>query len=301
MRTTKTSILIALTVSSFIISCNNKGEKADTYGNFEADEVTISSEVTGKIVLLNIDEGDKVEKNQLVAKIDTVQLYLKLNQLNKQIDAINSRIPNINAQVNVQVEQIKILEIDLDRANKMFSDGAATQKQIDDIVGRISLATKQKDAIETQKISVYAEIEALKTQIDQVKDQISRCKIVNPIEGVVLASFVNQNEIVMQGKALYKVADIDYMFLKAYISGSQLSQFQLGNIVIVCVDGADGKILESDGIITWVSSEAEFTPKIIQTKEERVKLVYPIKVKVKNNGSYHIGMPGEVRLITKIQ
>ncbi len=294
-------LMVSLSLTVLNISCNRNGDKADAYGTFETDEITVSSEVSGKILSLKIDEGDKVTKNQLVIEIDTVQLYLKLNQLKRQADAINSRIPNINAQVDVQLEQIKILQIESDRIKKMFADGAATQKQIDDIDGRMKLAIKQKDAIETQKISVYAEIEALKTQIEQVKDQLNRSKIFNPVDGVVLACFVNENEVVMQGKALYKVADVSIMYLRAYISGSQLSDFGIGKTVKVSADGDNGKMLDTDGIITWISSEAEFTPKIIQTREERVKLVYPIKIKVKNDGWIRIGMPGEVRLLNKNQ
>jgi len=288
--------LVTSTLTTSLSSCNRNGDKADAYGTFETDETTISSEATGKLLTFSIDEGDQVKTGQVVGLIDSIQLYLKCKQLNSQIEAIKSRIPNINAQSEIQVEQLYVLNIEYNRIKKMFADGSATQKQIDDIEGRISLAKKQKDAIDVQKTSTFAEIPALTAQVEQVKDQLRRCKIVNPADGKVLVTYVNQFESVIQGKALYKLANMDFMYLRAYISGNQLHSFQPGNKVKVFIDNESGKLIESEGIITWVSSEAEFTPKIIQTREERVKLVYPIKVKVKNDGSFRIGMPAEVRL-----
>jgi len=292
------NLSIALVVGSLmLISCNRSGNKADAYGTFETDEVTISAEASGKLTNFNIDEGDQVKKGQLVGTIDSVQLILKLKQLESQIDAVKAKIPNISAQADVQTEQLNVLNIEYERIKKMFADGAATQKQMDDIEGRISLAKKQKEAIDVQKTSVYAEIPALSAQVDQIKDQIHRCKIVNPTGGKVLVTYVNQYESVVQGKALYKMANMEYMYLRAYVAGNQLHSFQPGSKVKVYIDKEDGTLMELEGTITWVSSEAEFTPKIIQTREERVKLVYPIKVKVKNDGNLRIGMPAEVRLM----
>jgi len=292
------NLSIALVVGSLmLISCNRSGNKADAYGTFETDEVTISAEASGKLINFKIDEGDQVKEGQLVGTIDSVQLILKLKQLESQIDAVRAKIPNISAQADVQTEQLNVLNIEYERIKKMFADGAATQKQMDDIEGRISLAKKQKEAIDVQKSSIYAEIPALSAQVDQIKDQIHRCKIVNPTDGKVLVTYVNQYESVVQGKALYKMANMEYMFLRAYVAGNQLHSFQPGSKVKVYIDKEDGTLMELEGTITWVSSEAEFTPKIIQTREERVKLVYPIKVKVKNDGNLRIGMPAEVRLI----
>ncbi|NOU17995.1 MAG: HlyD family efflux transporter periplasmic adaptor subunit [Bacteroidales bacterium] len=291
-----TLVTSALTTS--LSSCNRNGDKADAYGTFETDETTISAEASGKLLTFSIDEGDQVKTGQVVGVIDSIQLYLKCKQLNSQIEAVKSRIPNINAQSEVQAEQLNVLNIEYNRIKKMFADGSATQKQIDDIEGRISLAKKQKDAIDVQKTSTFAEIPALTAQVEQVKDQLRRCKIVNPADGKVLVTYVNQFESVIQGKALYKVANMDFMYLRAYISGNQLHSFQPGSKVKVFIDNESGQLIESEGTISWVSSEAEFTPKIIQTREERVKLVYPIKVKVKNDGSFRIGMPAEVRLIS---
>lgn len=290
--------LATITLTASLSSCNRNGDKADAYGTFETDETTISAEATGKLLNFNIDEGEQVKTGQIVGVIDSIQLYLKCKQLNSQIEAIKARIPNINAQSEVQAEQLNVLNIEYNRIKKMFADGSATQKQIDDIEGRISLAKKQKDAIDIQKTSTFAEIPALTAQVEQIKDQLRRCKIVNPADGKVLVTYVNQFESVIQGKALYKMANMDFMYLRAYISGNQLHSFQPGSNVKVFIDNESGQLIESEGTITWVSSEAEFTPKIIQTREERVKLVYPIKVKVKNDGSFRIGMPAEVRLIS---
>jgi len=295
------NLSITLVVGSLmLISCNRSGNKADAYGTFETDEVTISAEASGKLTNFNIDEGDQVKEGQLVGTIDSVQLILKLKQLESQIEAVKAKIPNISAQSDVQTEQLKVLNIEYDRLVKMFKDGAATQKQMDDIEGRISLAKKQKEAIDVQKTSVYAEIPALTAQVDQIRDQIHRCTIVNPTDGKVLVTYVNQFESVVQGKALYKMANMEYMYLRAYVAGNQLHSFQPGSKVKVYIDKEDGTLIELEGTITWVSSEAEFTPKVIQTREERVKLVYPIKVKVKNDGNLRIGMPAEVRLMRNV-
>ncbi len=297
-RINKLSILAFAVIGLVLTSCNRNGEKADAYGTFETDEITISAESSGKLLNFTIEEGDQVKKGQEVGSIDSIQLYLKNKQLISQIDAIKAKIPNINAQSDVQTEQLNVLSIEYDRVNKIFADGAATQKQIDDIEGRVGLAKKQKNAIDIQKTSVFAEIPALNAQVEQIKDQLRRCKIVNPTDGKVLITYVNQFESVVQGKALYKLANMDYMYLRAYVSGAQIHSFQTGNKVKVYIDSENDTLIEMEGTITWVSSEAEFTPKIIQTREERVKLVYPIKVKVKNDGSIRIGMPAEVRLIS---
>ncbi len=292
----KLSILAFAVIGFGLTSCNRDGDKADAYGTFETDEITISAESSGKLLSFVIEEGDQLLKGQEVGSIDSIQLYLKIKQLTSQIDAITSKIPNINAQSDVQTEQLNVLHIEFDRVKRMFADGAATQKQLDDIEGRISLAKKQKDAIDIQKTSVFAEIPVLNAQVDQLKDQLRRCKIVNPTDGKVLITYVNQFESVVQGKSLYKLANMEYMYLRAYISGAQLHSFQAGNKVKVYIDSENDKLIEMEGTITWVSSEAEFTPKIIQTREERVKLVYPIKVKVKNDGIIRIGMTAEVCL-----
>ncbi|HPJ45231.1 MAG TPA: HlyD family efflux transporter periplasmic adaptor subunit [Tenuifilaceae bacterium] len=279
-----------------IVSCNGNGEKADAYGNFETDEVTVSSEATGRLLKFSVDEGESLKEGVIVGLVDTSQIVLKRKQVAAQINAAASRLPNIVAQADVQREQIRILEVDHERFKNMLADGAATQKQLDDVEGRISLANKQIDAIETQRKSVVAEIDVLKTQLVQIDDQLQRCRVVNPVAGTVLVRFAQQGEIVAMGKPLYKIANMDFLYLKVFVTGDQLSSFAIGEKMNVFVDGENGELLEKEGTVSWVSSSAEFTPKIIQTRDERVKMVYAVKVKVKNDGDLKIGMPGEVFL-----
>ena len=277
-----------------LVSCNGNGSKADAYGNFETDEITISSEVSGKIIWLAIEEGQKLDSGDIVGLIDTSQIALKRKQVDAQIAAASSRLPNIKAQVDVHREQIRILEVDRNRLVNLLADGAATQKQLDDVEGKISLAKKQIDAINTQRLSITSEIEVLKTQRVQLNDQLSKCKIENPSTGTVLSRFAQQGEVVPMGKPIYKLANLDYLYLRVFVTGKQLHQFSLGDEVKVFIDGENNEMIEKRGIISWVSSSAEFTPKIIQTREERVKMVYAVKVRVKNEGELKIGMPGEV-------
>jgi HlyD family secretion protein len=292
--------IVILILLSLLFACNNNGSKADAYGNFETDELTISSEGSGKIIWLNVVEGESVDSGMVVGIIDTTQIALKRKQVEAQMRAVLSRLPNISAQVDVQNEQIKVLEVEKNRIANMLSDGAATQKQLDDVEGKISLARKQIDAINSQRISINTEVDVLKSQLNQLIDQQERCKIINPINGIVLSRFSQQGELIQMGRPIYKIANLDNLYLKVFISGSQLHQFIIGSEVNVYVDGSDSKLIEHKGIVSWISSSAEFTPKIIQTRDERVKMVYAVKIRVKNDGSLKIGMPGEVRLASDI-
>jgi len=281
-------------LSILLIACNGSGSKADAYGNFETDEITVSSETGGRIIWLAVEEGQIIDSGKFVGLIDTTQIALRRKQVEAQIVAASSRIPNITAQANVQHEQIKILNIERNRLTKLLADGAATQKQMDDVEGKIAIANKQIEAINSQRLSIVSEIEVLKTQLAQLIDQQAKCKVINPIKGTVLSRFSNQGEVVPMGKPIYKLANIDFLHLKVFVSGNQLHQFAIGDEVKVFIDGEDDNMIETTGIVSWVSSSAEFTPKIIQTREERVKMVYAVKIKVKNNGQLKIGMPGEV-------
>ena len=281
-------------LSILLIACNGSGSKADAYGNFETDEITVSSETGGRIIWLAVEEGQIIDSGKFVGLIDTTQIALRRKQVEAQIVAASSRIPNITAQANVQHEQIKVLNIERNRLTKLLADGAATQKQMDDVEGKIAIANKQIEAINSQRLSIVSEIEVLKTQLAQLIDQQAKCKVINPIKGTVLSRFSNQGEVVPMGKPIYKLANIDFLHLKVFVSGNQLHQFAIGDEVKVFIDGEDDNMIETTGIVSWVSSSAEFTPKIIQTREERVKMVYAVKIKVKNNGQLKIGMPGEV-------
>lgn len=299
MNFNRIKLLSMLFAVAFISSCGSKNGESDAYGNIETDDVTVSSEVSGKLVQLKIDEGDRVAKNQQIGLVDTIQLQLKLVQLYAQSDAAKAKLQSINSQVAVQEEQIKVIKIELDRVKRLVSDSAATQRQMDDVDGRYNIAVRQKSSIEVQRNGVVAEMAAINAQIDQVKDQISRCKILSPTQGTVVARYVREGELVTTGKPMCRVAKLDTVYARIYIDETQLSDFKIGTAVKVLTDGADGKLIENDGTITWIASEAEFTPKVIQTRNERVNLVYAAKVRIPNTyGIFKIGMPVEVRLVS---
>jgi HlyD family secretion protein len=214
--------------------------------------------------------------------------------LQAQINAVKTKSYNINSQVDVQNEQKNTLLIEKERLEKLLKDGAATQKQMDDINGRIAVIESQIKSIGTQNTSVSGEVVTLEKQIDQVKDQIARSYIKNPVTGTVLEKYAEVSEIAAPGKSLYKIASLDELYLRVYVSGAQLSNLKIGQQVKVKVDDANGGFKDFPGTVTWISAQAEFTPKIIQTREERVNLVYAVKIKVKNDGTIKIGMPGEV-------
>ena len=275
-------------------ACNPNKERSDAYGNFEAVETTISAEANGKLLSFKLEEGQTLGAGVQIGQIDTVDTQLKLLQLKAQVTSVSSRTDNLNAQIAVVDKQTENLMIDKKRIEGMFKDKAATQKQLDDINGSVDVAAKQKDAITIQFKGVKDDASIVRRQIDELKDQIRRCHIINPVKGTVLAKYVEPDEMVTTGKALYKIADISTLDLKVYVSGSQLSDVKIGKEVKVLIDKTNGTIKKMTGKVSWVSDQSEFTPKIIQTRDERVNLVYAVKIKVKNNGSLKIGMPAEV-------
>lgn len=290
MKTNYILIILAVVLSA----CSSNEDRSDAYGNFEVDDVIISAEANGKLMMLNIQEGQRLNNGKLVAAIDTTDLVLKRKQLKAQKTASASKLTNINSQIDVQEQQKANLTVDKNRVEKMLKDGAATQKQLDDINGNLDLIDKQISSIKTQKSAILAELDAIDAQVDQVNASIEKCQIINPITGVVLDKYAEPGEITAFGKPIYKIANTDEMYLRVYVSGAQLPNIKLGQEVQVLID----KDTETDQILTgqvsWISETAEFTPKIIQTKEERVNLVYAVKIKVSNDGRLKIGMPGEV-------
>ncbi|WP_167613354.1 HlyD family secretion protein [Maribellus sediminis] len=286
--------LIMVILSLLLFSCSNTEEKSDAFGNFEADPVIISSESAGRVLELNIDKGQTIEKGTKAALIDTVQMSLKLKQIDAQKAAVVAKRQSIQSQVSVFEEQIKNLRTNEDRIRRMLKDGAATQKQLDDITGQISVLERQIENTRTQYISVNKELEVLDAQQDATKDLLNRCTIVAPVNGTILETYIEQGEMASPGKPLFKIADLEHLTLKVYVSGAQLPKVKIGQEVIVLIDKSATENQTLSGKVDWISSEAEFTPKIIQTKEERVKLVYAVKVLVKNDGTLKIGMPGEI-------
>ncbi len=276
-------------------SCQNNASDADAFGNFEAEEALISAEVSGRLVKFNIDEGQILALNQSVGKIDTADLYLKKLQLQSQIQATQANFDQIEAQLEVQKQQLSNVEVTRNRTRKLLDEQAATQKQYDEVEGQYQLSQKQIRSVESQKTALHLQIQSMYEQLRQIELNLHKCYLPNPVEGTVLNTFAQQGEISTPGKVLYSIADLRYLKLKAYVSGNQLSRCVLGKKVQVSIDQAEGALKTMEGEIIWISPTAEFTPKTIQTREERVNLVYAFKVRVKNDGSLKIGMPAEVR------
>lgn len=278
-----------------IAACSDKDNEADAYGTFEATEITISAEVSGKILALTAEEGQMLKAGEETGLIDTIDWVLKKEQLEAQKNLIASKYPGVASQIAVQQQQLKNLKVEKNRLEKLYKEGAATKKQLDDINGSIDLVQTQILSVQTQNTSVSDELTALARQIDQVNENLKRCTLVNPVEGTVIDKYAEAGEMTVAGKALYKIADLKEMYLRVYVSGAQLPTIKTGDKVDVQFDKNGRDLSTLEGEISWISSSAEFTPKIIQTREERVNQVYAVKIRVKNDGSLKIGMPGEVR------
>ncbi len=287
--------MVLLFVQVIFISCSGDQNGSDAYGNFEATEITVSSEVAGKLIDFRIEDGQIVSAKDIVGQIDTVQLYLKKLQVAAQVAAIRSKAGSVLTQLDVLRTQEQSMLREKKRVEELLKGEAATQKQLDDLNTQIDVLRRNMRRVKVQNQSVLSEIEVAKAQLLQLEDQIRRCRISNPINGVVLKKYAQTSELVMPGKALYKIANLSELELKAYVDGGQLSQIKIGQEVDVWFDNGAKTMDKLPGKISWVSSSAEFTPKIIQTKKERVNMVYAIKVKVKNDGRLKIGMPGELR------
>lgn len=284
------TLLIAV---ALLTSCNSHGDKADGYGNFEATEITVSAENTGKLLAFSIKEGAVIERNVLIGYIDTIPLHLKKEQLLVQKEMIHAKSKGVLSQINVFQSKLKTANTNRVRIENLIKDNAGTQKQLDDIDGEIAVLKSNIRSIELQNAPVVNELKSTDVQLQQLNDQIVKSKIQNPIKGTVLSKYAEPNEIVIFGKPLYKIADLSMMELRVYISETQLAKIKIGQEVTVKIDEAD-TMKTYKGIISWIASEAEFTPKIIQTKEERIALVYAAKIDVTNDGSLKIGMPAEL-------
>jgi HlyD family secretion protein len=285
---------IAILTMLFASGCTNS-DTSDAYGQFEATEITISTEASGKLLRFDVNEGSSLKADQQVGLVDTTKLFLQRDELEARLQSIEAKIENINAQVEVQKSELETAQNDLNRIYALQKDGAATQKQLDDARARVRTLQKQINALQTQKQSVRAEINATQAQLAQLQDQIEDARIINPIKGTVLTTFVEPNELVQKGQPLYQIANLDTLELRSYISGGQLPSVRLGQDVEVLIDKDAEQNQTMSGKVSWIASEAEFTPKMIQTKEERVTQVYAVKVKVPNpDGVLKIGMPGEI-------
>lgn len=293
------SALFGIVASLMFVSCSNSHSDADAFGNFESEEVVVSAEENGRLLVFEIKEGDIIQSGSETGLIDTTMLSLKRIQLMASRYSIDARRHQVSKLAAVQKSQLGLLEKELKRAQDMAAEEAITLQKFDQVEGETQIARRQLEQILSQDEQLVAEQKVIDAQIGQIKEQIRRCRITAPVSGTVLQKYTEQGELVAAGKPLFKLADLENMFLRAYVSGSQLPEIQVGETVKVRYDKGTDDFYETEGIISWVASSAEFTPKIIQTKEERVDLVYAIKVKVKNRGQIKIGMPGEVILKTE--
>lgn len=278
----------------FFASCD-RNEKSDAYGNFSANEIIISSESNGKLISSDFQEGDEIKIGDTLAIIDTELLILQKQQLLAQQKAISTKFSSVLAQVQVLEEQKDVLEVERKRLENLLKDSAISQQKYDNIVGQISVVDQQINAAKSGNTSIFGELEAFDASIKLVDEQIKRCYIVSPINGIVLEKYVENYELATLGKPLFKIADLKNMDLTVYVSEDQLSSIKIGQEAYIIIDNP--KSWEPIGTITWISSTAEFTPKIIQTKKERVNLVYAVKLTVENDGSLKIGMPAEVNFL----
>lgn len=288
---TTLSILILFIL---VVSCKNSQPDADAYGNFEAETLNVSSEVAGKLLEFNIKEGDVLEVGEVVGQVDTITVHLQIMQLEAKKQAVSARFPAILTQVAVLEQQLHTLDIEKLRLENLLADKAATPKQLDDVNGQYRIIESQIENVKSQNAPIFAELAVIDASIDLLSDQLKRAEIVNPVKGTVLDKFAKASEMLMPGKTLYKLANLDEITLRAYVSETQLSEIMLGDTVTVAIDNNENGMSEFKGVIYWVSPKAEFTPKIIQTRKERVNLVYAFKIKLSNNGSMKIGMPAEV-------
>jgi HlyD family secretion protein len=293
----KTSLL-AIALLVWFSSCTPK-TKFDASGTFETEETIISAEATGRIKQFNIEEGQTLKAGQYIGFIDTAQLSFNKMNLQAQIQAGLSKRPDIAAQVaslNVQLDNAKREQT---RLQNLVKADAATQKQLDDQTSMVEQVKKEIDAqMSTLNVSTHSinqETLPIRALIDQMNDQLSKCYLVNPINGTVLAKYARLDEDATPGKPLYKIADISTLLLRAYITDDQFTKVKLGQKVTVLVDNGLDKYKEYEGTVTWISDKAEFTPKTIQTKDERANLVWAIKISVKNDGYLKIGMYADVK------
>lgn len=306
----KNTLLTAIVL--MLAACSEK-QLFDASGTFEAEETMVSAEGTGLIKVLRLEEGQVLKAGENIGYIDTVQLHLKKKQLEAQVKAMGSRLPDIPAQTGFYKQQLAVAQSRLDnllheqkRIQNLVKADAATTKQLDDVNGLIDEARKQLEVVRkqdaaqvsmltTQSAALRSDVLPLYVQIEQLNDQIARCRIVNPIDGTVLTQFAEANEMAAAGKPLYKIANLTQMTLRAYVTGDQFSKIKLNQVVNVLVDQGAEEYKTYPGVIEWISDKAEFTPKTIQTKAERANLVYAVKIGVKNDGFLKIGMYGEVK------
>ena len=320
------SLLILFSITILLFACKSSENKFDATGIFEASEVIVSAEAAGKILQFNIEEGQTIPKDSIVGKIDPINLELQKEQVSSSMTALKQKTNDAGPQVQIlesqyisQQKQLSILNTQLNTALKeqkrlqnLVAAEAAPAKQLDDVNAQVNVLRdqieaansqlsvikrqiqSQKEIVAIQNRNILSENLPLQKRLELTQEQLNKTNIINPISGTVLTKYAAEGEVTAPGKALYKIADMSYLTLRVYISGTQLGQVKLNQQVKVSIDEGEDKYKTYPGTITWISDKAEFTPKTIQTKEERVNLVYAAKVKVKNDGYLKLGMYGEI-------
>lgn len=281
-------------------SCGPSGMSSDAAGTFEADEITVSSEATGKIEWLDLAEGQRLQAGQAVGQIDTVQLFLQKQQLEESIMSLEGSMPDIDRQTSAMRSRLKQQLREKDRIERLLEDDAATPKDLEDILSAIEVLEGQIEAQESGLGNTIASLEgqiaSARNRILQIEDQLSKCRIASPVDGTVLARYAHAGELAVSGKPLFRVADTRTMTLRAYFCLGQLKDVRIGQRVKVIADFGGDNTREYEGTVSWISDKSEFFPKSIQTKDERENLVYAVKISVGNDGYLKIGMYGEVIL-----
>jgi len=265
-------------------------------GHFEAEEYMLTAESGGRLIKFDLVEGNSVHRGDTVAITDSMTIYLQLQQSLAQQAAVQSKIPGVKAQERVVETEISVLKAEKERFQTLLNEKATSGKSLDDIVHQLDLAQSRKGTFSTQIESLLREVEVIKAQQNILADQMRKSLIISPIDGVIINLIAKPADLMIPGKPILKLADINQINLKAYVSEDQLSRIKISDPVKVRIDAADGGYLEYPGTILWISDQAEFTPKVIQTKKERVNLVYAVKARVINDGKIKIGMPGELFL-----
>ena len=300
MKTKSVTIVCMSTLIGLIglTSCQQSTIKPDASGTFETTEVIVSAEGTGQILDFTVEEGMLLTEGQLVGHIDSTQLYLKKLQLKANQKALLSRRPDMQKQLATLEQQLATARSEKRRIENLVKDNAVATKQLDDVNAQIALLEKQitatKSTLSTTIDGITGDNNALEIQLEQLEDQLNKCRITAPISGTVLAKYAEKGELATTGKTLFKLGDTNQMILRAYVTNDQLSTIKIGQKVRVFADYGKGN-KEYEGVITWISNKAEFTPKTIQTRDERANLVYALKISVKNDGYIKIGMYGDVK------
>ena len=288
-------VMFTLAVSA----CGNRTKSCDASGVFESTEVTVSAEGSGKILRLAVQEGDRLDSGAVVGCIDTVQLHFAKEQLIASLKAVGSGHYDVSKQIASIEQQIAKQRRELERFTKLADAGASNRKQVDDIETQIAVLEKQlaaqKETLQNANKGISGQAEALEAQIAQMEDRISKCVIVSPVTGTILAKYAEAGELAAQGRALFKIADLEQIRLRAYITADQLTGLRLGQSVKVYADQGKSGTKEYAGKLVWISDKAEFTPKTIQTRDERANLVYAVKIAVENDGLIKLGMYGDVK------